>query len=133
MSALLDAFASKTSFLSGKGATPEQVSQAELELGLSFSDEYQEYLIQYGIAAFDGHEMTGLSKSKRLNVVSVTSNARKKYPDLPSNLYVVEDTGVEELIILQSSDGEVFGCAPNIRLEKICDSLSDYISNKATH
>ncbi len=132
MSALLDAFASKTSLLSGKGATPEQVSQAELELGLSFSDEYQEYLIQYGIAAFDGHEMTGLSQSKRLNVVSVTSDARKKYPDLPSNLYVVEDTGVEELIILQSSDGEVFGCAPNYRLEKLSDSLSEYISNSTT-
>lgn len=130
MSTLTDAFAAKNSFLSGKGISNEQISQAEQNLGLSFSEEYREYLSLYGIAAFDGHELTGITKSNRLDVVSTTIEARKRYPDLPSDLYVVESTGIEELIILQNTDGEVFGCAPNYRLEKICDSLSDYIANK---
>ena len=130
MSTLTDAFAAKNSFLSGKGISNEQISQAEQNLGLSFSEEYREYLFLYGIAAFDGHELTGITKSNRLDVVSTTIEARKRYPDLPSDLYVVESTGIEELIILQNTDGEVFGCAPNYRLEKICDSLSDYIANK---
>ena len=30
-------------------------------------------------SAFNGHEMTGITKSKRLNIVSVTIEARKKY------------------------------------------------------
>ena len=130
MSAIMDAFASKPSLLAGKGAPAEQISQAEQDLGLSFSEEYREYLSSYGIVAFDGHEMTGLSKSKRLDVVSVTADARNRYPDLPSDLYVIEETGVEELIILQNATGEVFGCAPNYPLEKVCDSLSDYVLGK---
>ena len=130
MSTLTDAFAAKNSFLSGKGISNEQISQAEQNLGLSFSEEYREYLSLYGIAAFDGHELTGITKSNRLDVVSTTIEARKRYPDLPGDLYVVESTGIEELIILQNTDGKVFGCAPNYRLEKICDSLSDYIANK---
>lgn len=79
MSALKEAFAAKTSFLSGKGVPPEQITQAEQELGLSFSDEYREYLSDYGIGAYDGHELTGLTKSKRLNVITATTEARKRY------------------------------------------------------
>ena len=130
MSAITDAFASRTFFLHSKGVSPEQISQAERELGLLFSGEYREYLSLYGIAAFDGHELTGITSSDRLNVVSVTSKAKKRYPDLPANLYVIEELGVEELIIWQSTDGKIFGCAPNYKLEKICDSLRDYIANK---
>ncbi len=132
MSTLTDAFEAKTSFLSGKGVSPEQIAQAENELGLFFSEEYREYLSLYGIAAFDGHELTGITKSKRLNVVSTTNEAKKRYPDLPKGLYVVEDTGIEELIILQDAEGIVYGCAPNYRLEKLSDSLSEYISNSTT-
>ena len=44
-------------------------------------------------SAFNGHEMTGITKSKRLNIVSVTIEAIKKYSDLPSNLYIQLKTG----------------------------------------
>ena len=102
MSKIMDAFATKTSLLHGVGGTPEQILQAEQELGVPFSEEYHEYLSLYGIAAYDGHELTGLSKSQRLNVVFSTLEARKKYPCLPAGLYVVEETGIEELIVLQN-------------------------------
>lgn len=131
MSAITEAFASKLSLLSGKGSSSEQIAQAEQELGLSFSEEYREYLITYGVAAYDGHELTGLTKSQRINVVAATKEARKRYPDLPSDCYVIEEAGVEEIIILQNTKGEVYGCAPNFKLEKICDSLSAYVKKDA--
>lgn len=86
----------------------------------------------YGIAAFDGHEMTGISESKRLNVVFVTTEARERYPEIPADLYVIEETGIEEFIVLQSANGAVFGYAPNYRLMKIYESLSDYITAQKT-
>lgn len=130
MSALKEAFAAKTSFLSGKGVPPEQITQAEQELGLSFSDEYREYLSDYGIGAYDGHELTGLTKSKRLNVITATTEARKRYTDLPADLYVIEELGVEELIILQNASGEIYACGPNYKLEKIRDSFTAYVKGK---
>ena len=132
MNGIKDVFESKASLLAGKGVSPEQISQAEAELELSFSDEYREYLSLYGIAAFDGHELTGITKSKRLNVVDATRDAKARYPELPADLYVIEETGTEELIVLQNCGGEVFGCAPNYGLEKLYDSLSDYLVSKST-
>lgn len=127
MSAIKDAFESRKSFLAGKGASPEQISQAEKQLGLSFAQEYREYLSTYGIAAFDGHELTGIAKSDRLNVVSITKKARVRYASVPADFYVIEQVDVEELIIWQSGSGEIYGCAPNYKVEKICNSLHDYV------
>ena len=130
MSTIIDALNARTSLLTGKGVSPEQIAQAEQELGLSFSEEYTEYLSTYGIVAFDGRELTGITKSKRVNVVFATLEARKKYQELPADLYVIEEAGVEEIIILQDSAGNVYRCAPNTELKKIYDSLSDYVSKK---
>ena len=127
MSAIKDAFESRKSFLAGKGASPEQISQAEKQLGLSFAQDYREYLSTYGIAAFDGHELTGIAKSDRLNVVSITKEARARYASVPADFYVIEQVDVEELIIWQSGSGEIYGCAPNYKVEKICNSLHDYV------
>ena len=128
MSALANAFMSRKSFLHGKGVMPEQIAEVEKQLGLSFSDEYREYLTAYGIVAYDGHELTGITKSNRLNVVAVTTEARKKQPGIPDNFYVIEEVGIEELIIMQNEQGEIYGCAPNYKPKKICDSLHDYVS-----
>ena len=130
MSTIIEALNAKTSLLAGKGVSPEQIAQAEQELGLSFSEEYCEYLSTYGIAAFDGRELTGITKSKRLNVVFATLEVRKDYPEMPADLYVLEETGVEEIIILQDSTGAVYRCAPNAKLRKISESLTDYVSMK---
>lgn len=127
MSAIKDAFESRKSFLAGKGASSEQISQAEKQLGLSFAQDYREYLSTYGIAAFDGHELTGIAKSDRLNVVSITKEARARYASVPADFYVIEQVDVEELIIWQSGSGEIYGCAPNYKVEKICNSLHDYV------
>lgn len=128
MSAIKDAFESRKQLLAGNGVSPEQVAQAEKQLGLSFAPEYREYLSTYGIAAFDGHELTGITKSDRLNVVAVTKEAKARYTDIPADYYVVEQVGVEELIIWQSGSGEIYGSAPNYDCRKICRSLSEYIA-----
>ena len=127
MSAIKDAFESRKTFLAGRGASLEQISHAEKQLGLSFAQEYREYLFSYGIAAYDGHELTGITQSERLNVVTVTKEAKARYASVPVDYYVIEQIGVEELIMWQSGSGEIYGCAPNYKLEKICDSLSAYI------
>ena len=127
---IINALKAKESLLAGKGTTQDQIDIAEKELGLAFASDYRAYLFSYGIAAFDGHELTGISKSERLNVVSATLAARKDYANIASDLYVVENTGYEGIIILQNAKGEIFGCGINTKLEKLCDSLADYVNGK---
>jgi len=127
MSTLLDALKSKRRLLTGEGVPDSMISEAEKMLGLIFSDEYREYLKEFGIAAYSGHELTGITRSPRLNVVSVTLAERERRADAPRNLYVVERTNVEEIIVWQGESGELYYSSPNHPLEKFCDSLSEYV------
>ena len=42
MSAIIEAFTSTSSFLSGEGVSQDRIMQAEAELRLQFSEEYRE-------------------------------------------------------------------------------------------
>ena len=46
---------------------------------------------------------------------------------LPSNMYVVESTGIEGIVILQDENGTIYSAAPNQEPQKIYDSLADYL------
>lgn len=128
MATIIDAFKSKNNLLSGEGVSETLITNAEKALNLSFSKEYKDYLKTYGIVAYDGHELTGLTKSPRVNVVDVTNVQRKNNPKIPIDLYVIEETDVEEIVIWQSADGEIFYSGPNHNLTKLCNSLAEYVS-----
>ena len=110
----------------GKGVSEKEIKKAEKRLGLHFDSEYREYLSEFGFAIYEGHELTGLSKSERINVVDVTLEERKK--GFPKDIYVIEQTGVEGIIIWQSTKGEIFYSSPSCELTEYCKSLSEYIS-----
>lgn len=128
MSEIIDVFEEMKRILHGNGVSDEEILAAETELGLSFSDEYREYLKRYGIAAYRGHELTGITKSPRLNVVAVTKAEKEKNPDIPGNYYVIECTNIEEVVVWQSSEGKIYCSSPNLPAEELCESLSQYIS-----
>lgn len=127
MASIIEAFEAKRRLLAGNGVPEESIGEAEKALEIKFSPEYREYLLRYGIAAYNGHELTGITKSERTNVVAVTKAAREKYPDIPLNLYVIEETGVEEVLIWQSEEGKVYYSSPNQPLTELCESFREYI------
>lgn len=127
MSIIINALKAKTDLLAGEGVSEKMIDEAEKALNLSFSGEYREYLREYAIAAYGGHELTGITKSPRVNVVDVTKAERKSNPDIPADLYVIEQTDVEEIVIWQSSNGVIFYSGPNHALTQLCNSLTEYI------
>lgn len=104
----------------------EQIYEAELRLELSFSEEYRQYLHEYGAVSFYGHELTGICSSKRLNVVDVTMTERK-YTDVPDDWYVLEQGNIDGIVIWQATNGSVYLTAPGRKARKIADSLFAYI------
>ncbi|SEA49750.1 SMI1-KNR4 cell-wall [Oribacterium sp. KHPX15] len=127
MQSIVEAFESKKHLLVGEGVSDEMVKKAESELGIIFPVDYRKYLITYGVAAYNGHELTGITKSDRTNVVAVTKASWAKNPTIPKSMYVIEETNVEEMIIWQSETGKVFYSSPNQPLTELCDSFTQYI------
>lgn len=108
-------------------ATPSAVSEAEQALGLRFAPDYKAYVLQFGAISACGIELTGVTTSRRLNVVSVTKRNRVMNGNIPPNMYVVEDMAIDGLLILQDATGAVYSAPPHVVPCKVFDSLTDYV------
>ena len=128
MSSILD-IKNMEAFHMRTSASVEQITAAETELGLGFAPEYREYLLAFGCASVYGHELTGICSVGRLDVVAVTQEERGYCPDIPTDMYVVEQTHYDDIVIWQASSGEIYQTRCDSQPVKIFDSLYDYLNS----
>lgn len=124
---IIELIKSLPDYIGSSGRSNADISCAEQQLKTQFSSEYTQYLQQIGLAAFDGRELTGLCKDKRLNVVDVTIEERLRNQNVPSTWYVIEQTNMDGVVIWQSSSGEIYQVSPISSPKKIYASLSDFL------
>lgn len=108
-------------------ASNAEVEQAEKTLQLKFAQEYREYVLNFGVATAQGVELTGLTNSPRLSVISVTERERS-LSGIPQNMYVVNCSDAENSVILQDEKGTIYEFRHE-SLNPIFSSLSEYISS----
>lgn len=109
------------------GATDDEIAKSEQLLCVSFAPEYKAYVSAYGVASANGHELTGICTSQRLNVVNVTLSCRKQLPEADT-LYVIEEANIDGIVLWQSATGEIYQSSSGKKLHKVCDSLREYIT-----
>ncbi len=109
------------------GASQEAVANAESKLGLSFAQDYRDYVATYGIASANGHELTGITKADRLDVVKVTLGERKISEAVDASWYVIERIGIDGATAWQDQDGRVFVTIGGIHPKLVAPSLFDYL------
>jgi len=90
------------------GVSDELIAEAERQLNLSFADDYKEYLSLFGAISFGPTELTGLNVDSYANVVSATLKESQRNKLFPKGSIVLENTGMDGLLILQKEDGEVY-------------------------
>ena len=113
-------------FSGGKDDT--KIREAEEQLGLEFAEEYRDYLRKYGSVSYVDHELTGLNRSKRLNVVDCTTEQRIHNDCLETGMYVVENLGIDGIVVLQKSDGTVHMLfSYDNEISKVASSLVEYL------
>lgn len=127
-SSIVDIINSKQNIFCGRGASVDEIKELSKKAKVVFSDEYIEYLKVFGIIAFDGHELTGLSKTKRLNVSEVTLEYKRLYRNELDLLYVVEVADIDGILIWQSEDGKIYKTIGDSNPILIYESLSEYIN-----
>ena len=89
-----------------------KIQDAEKELGVTFADDFVEYTRHYGAVSSDGMEWLGVVNSERLSVVDRTNLYRNLYPSFPTNMYIVEELGIDGAVILQDSKGKLYNYSP---------------------
>ena len=106
----------------------KKIIEAEKKLGIKFAKEYKKIISKYGIISCNGHELTGICNSKRLNVVDVTLKERENSTNT-NNLYVIEEANIDDIVIWQDSDGIVYITKNRSNPQKISNSIVEYINN----
>lgn len=127
MTNIVDMLNSLPNLLALKPATATQITDAELQLNVKFNDEYKEYLSAFGAILADGIELTGIAKAAHRNVVYITKREWELNPKVSHNMYVVENTCVDGIIIWQDTNGLIYQTSPETEPKQIAKSLSDYI------
>ena len=115
-------------FRASDGVSEENIDKAEKTLNVQFASEYRSYLTKYGTVSVDGHELTGIHSSKRLNVVDVTILEKDRNSDIPENWYVLEQANIDNIVIWQNERGEIFQTCPGNEPIKIANSIVEYLS-----
>lgn len=127
MADIIEVLKNMPDYIGSNGRTEEEIAKAENVLGVSFAEDYRTYLKEIGLACYDGHELTGLTKSDRLDIVSVTKEQRKRVGEAASSWYVVEETGIDGIVIWQAQTGEIYQTAPGALPCKLYNSLTKFI------
>ena len=128
MDNIIDVLRSMPDFVGSNGRSEEEIELAETMLGVAFTRDYRNYLEKIGLACFNGHELTGLAKTERLNVVTVTEEQRERFGKNVSTWYVIEETNIYGIVIWQDTNGFVYETASNLKLKKVADSLAEYFT-----
>ena len=127
MSNILDIIKSKDKCIYAGNVTDNRIREAEMKLGLIFSDEYKEYVSCFGCVSFVSHELTGICSSENTNVVTSTIRCKESIPNIPSDWYVIEEANIDGIIIWQESSGIIHETQPKKTPRTIAGSLAEYI------
>ena len=130
MTAIINTIQALPDLMSLNPASNTDITDAELQLKVRFSNEYREYLSTFGAILADGIELTGLAKSEHRNVVSVTKQEWKLNKNVPHTMYAVESAGVDGIIIWQDTNGVIYQSSPDKLPNQIAMSLNDYIVDR---
>lgn len=129
MTTIIDTIQLLPQLLPLKAASITEITDAELQLRLRFSDEYKKYLSTFGAIMADGIELTGIARSEHRHVVPVTKHEWELNPNVPHTMYVVESTGIDGIIIWQNTNGVIYQTSPNSQPKQIAMTLNDYLTD----
>lgn len=110
-----------------KPASESDVLRVEKELGIKLADEYKEYVMEYGAIRICGLELTGVTRGQVRDVAVVTKTEKEYNKNISDDMYVVEELGIDSILILQDSEGMIYINSPIHKTKKIFGSLSEYL------
>lgn len=108
------------------GCSQEDIQVAEQKLGLSFPEEYKNYLLKYGSVRFNGVELCGLNATGYLNVVEATEQEKSVNTSFPDKMFVIEDLGVDAKLIIGDEKGNIY-LLQRDKKRLVCASFLEYV------
>lgn len=84
------------------------INEAQERLDIKFPEEIIEYISEFGALSYGSNEINGLGTNSYLNIVKATIDARKNFSKFPDELFVIQDIGINDLLILSDSFNKIY-------------------------
>lgn len=126
MSEIIEKISKIEKLYHGKGCSHQFIEDAQQELGIKFPKEYVDVVEKYGAISFYATEWTGVNEEDYLDVVTVTKQERSLNASIPSDCFVLENQGIEGLIVVANELGQVFSIQSS-EVRKIYDTIEEYL------
>lgn len=110
------------------GITQTEVVEAQKSIGISFAEDYTNYLLNFGQMQASGIELSGISDKVLTSVVKMTLEERER-KSIPDNTYVIEELDIDGIIYVQDTQGIIYEISPGAKPNKVADSLIQYIQS----
>lgn len=110
------------------GTDYDTITEAENNLGVRFNQDFINILYEYGNVKSEDFELIGLGND--VTVVEATQQEWDLNNKVPHNMYVIENTRIDGVVIWQDTDGAIYESTPNKAPKFINSSLASYLSTK---
>jgi len=84
------------------------INEAQEKLNIKFPEEIIEYISEFGVLSYGSNEINGLGTNSYLNIVNATIDARNNFTKFPNGLFVIQDIGINDLLILSDSFNNIY-------------------------
>lgn len=84
------------------------INEAQEKLDIKFPEEIIEYISEFGVLSYGSNEINGLGTNSYLNIVKATQNARQNFTKFPDELFVIQDIGINDLLILADEFNNIY-------------------------
>ena len=110
----------------GTPASNEQVIHAEQELGVKFSADYIDFVLNFG-KAYAGMMINSVEGKE--NVVDETKSLREVHPEVTDTYVISDDGSGNPIMINPKGEVEIYYHDSDAEIEIIASSLEQYIED----
>ena len=105
------------------------IIKSESSLGVKFSAEYSAFLRNFGNMLYKHNEILGLNADHFDDCVSWTLEAREEDETIPTNMYVISTAGIDGVLYLQDTKGQIYQHLPYNECTIKANSLEEFIKS----
>lgn len=129
MADITDYIKSLTSVYFTKPVSQGLIVKSECSLGVTFAYDYSLLLSNFGGMMYNHKEILGLNADHDNDCYSYTLEAREEDETIPVHMYVISDAGIDGILYLQATNGNVFQHRPFGECILIANSLEDFLKS----
>lgn len=111
------------------GVEAEEIDKAELALDFRFNTQFRLFLKEFGAMSVGSNEIFGLGISGHMNIVEATKEAREIHKKSLSNLVVIQDYGIGDILITMDEKGFIYESREDEN-KKIYDSFEEFLKQE---